>query len=366
MSKLFDFAFTDRRYRFTTYFVSGLIALISALISHLSLPSDERSVILVMVIVFCSIAAIFILYYVFAGNASVPDMTVPARPYLHHAVPIFAVVAVGFFSLSANTRIVSQVQAFIVDLRFVSVLRPPAMEAFRIQSSEQAQAQLRMRFQKLQSIADISYRYEIPVDPNSLLKAQTMIQRSLKQPALSEETRQAGLIASAKLTGVGALGKVETNSKELPSYPINSTVEISNQNIRFQGNHSRISGFGQFLISHSTVVFDGIDFVAEKPFGESFFFLDSDSTVVVRSSTIENIDQPLDGITWINVQFQHSMIRVNGGPFALVNVSFNDCDLRWLAFNPPASELLERITKANAQPISFAFEGSVKRTDKPE
>jgi hypothetical protein len=365
MSRLFEFAFTDHKYRFKAYSTSGAIALISALAAHFSLRWDERDVILTMASVFCSLVAIFVLYYIFAGKSSAPGLKTPAKPYLfRYTMSIFVIVVAGLFSISTHNKIVPQVQAAIVDLRLFS-LTSAIPHALYIRPSDQTQGLFRGRFQKLQSIADISYRYRIPVDPNRLVEAQKMIQSTLAVSGLSEETRQSGLIASAKLVDLATLRKTETNTEEPLAYSLNSTVMLPNRTIRYQGNHSRLSGSGQLEIAHSTVVFDGFDFEREKPFGEPFFILSSDSTVVVRNSTIKNTDQPLDGIIWINVQFQHSMIRVNGGPFTLVNVTFNDCDLRWLTFGPLGSDLQERIRKANGQPISFAFDGNVNPTSKP-
>jgi hypothetical protein len=323
MSRLFDFAFTDRSYRLKAYLFSGAIAIICALVARLLLHWDERNVLFMMVVILYSFVALFVLYYVFARKVSASEFAAPAIPSLRHTALTLAVVLVGFLSISVQTRIVSKVQASIVDLRLSSVDKT-IEHTFTIQSPEQADTELRRRFQKLQSIADISYRYQIPVDPSYLGKAEARIHASLKRPALSSQTIQAGLIASAKLVDLAALGSTSSNTLALPSHVIiNSVLEISDKNIRFKGDHtSFIFGSGDFYIRHSTVVLDGINFRAEQPFTEALYLSDSSSIVIVRDSSLENLDQTLDGIIWVNVQFQHSTIKLKGGPFTLVNVSF--------------------------------------------
>ncbi len=364
MSRIFDFAFTDRKYRFTAYLLSGTIALICALVCRLFFRWDERDVLLMAAIILCSFAALFILYYVFVRKAPALEFTAPAWPSLRLTAPILAIVVAGFLGISVQTNIIPKVQASIVDLRLAS-LDKTITHSFAMQSSEQAQALLRTRFQKLQSIAEISYNYQVPVDLNTLNRTEATIQALLKQPTLSSQTKQVGLIASAKLVDLSALRKTEANTGPPLSYVINSTVEISGKNIRFKGDNSTMTMGGDFFIHNSTVVFDGINFRAEQPFTDALYFQDPASTIIVRDSTIENLDQTLDHATWVNVRFQHSRIKLRGGGFALINVSFIDCDLQWLN-GPVASDLQERITQAKGQPITFAFEGFPEHTRKPE
>jgi hypothetical protein len=174
-----------------------------------------------------------------------------------------------------------------------------------------------------------------------------------------------GLIASAKLVDLSALRRTEPNTEQRLSYVINSPLLISDTSIRWKGDHSTLTFGDALLIRNSTVVFDGINFRSERPFREALYLQDAASTIIVRDSTIENLDQTLDRVTWVNVRFQHSMIKLRGGPFALINVSFTDCDLRWLN-GQVESDLRNRITAANGQPVTFAFEGYPDHTQKPE
>jgi hypothetical protein len=364
MKRLFDFAFTDRQYRFKAYSLSGSIAFVCGLVCRLFLSWDEGHVLLTMAIVLYSLIAIFILYYVFVRKPFPPDATPPALPPLSRTAFRLGVVIIGFLIFSTQRNIVSIVQASVVDLRLAAVDEPVA-PAFTLQYPSQTEARLRARFQKIQSIADISYRYKVPINTSRLSKTEAMIRAALRQPALSDQTKQAGLIASAKIGELAALRTTEANPIARPSYVINTNVELSDGSAHFVGDHSLITfGDGEIYIRRSTVVFDGVDFRGEQPFKEGLLVLDTDSHVIVRDSTVENLDQTLDGITWINVQFDHSMIKLNGGPFTLVNVAFKDCDLRWLMLSPVGFDLETRIAKANGQPISFASEGSTDGNSK--
>ncbi len=263
--------------------------------------------------------------------------------------------------------VLPKLQAKVIDARLEQV-NQAVTHVYAIQSPEQKDTELRKRFQKLQSIADTSYRYQIPVDQSSLRKAEATTRTLLRRPDLSPQTKQVGLIASAKLADLAALRATEAETQVPQGYPIAANVPISGKSVRFKGDHSSfLFNGGSFVIRNSTVVFDGIDFRGPVPFTVSPLILDSKSIVVVRNGTITNLDQTLDGITWVNVQFQHSRIRLNGGPITLVNVSFDkDCELLWLMLGQVGFELKEKITKANGQPITFAFEGLPEHTQKPE
>jgi len=366
VSKLFDFAFTDRRYRVKTYLLSSVGALIFALTARLALHWDQTNVLRGMIVVFCSINALFILYYLFSERMPQRQL---APPRLRFALPALAIVAALVLGISADKGIVPQLQASIVNFRLAHV-DMTAARAFYPPSSEPAQALLRARFQRIDSIADVAYRYQIAVDPEKVAQTEAGIRTSLRQPALSDSTRQAGLVASAKLVDVAALWSTQNKTRGL-AFPIviGSPVGISDDNVRFKGTRTPITfDGGIYIIRHSTVVFDGLSFSAKGPFAEApFFDLDSASTVIIRDSTIQNLALPLDGITWVNVQFHTSRIELRGGPFTLVNVSFSrDCDLQWLMFSPVGLNLWERIIKADGQPISFAFEGTAAQSEEPK
>jgi hypothetical protein len=369
MSSSLDSFFLDRNYRWSTYAVGGGVSFFYGLVNIFALHRDKSEVALETVLLLCLFLALGIHLYHTLRKTPGETPESPTHPWQFSSVSMLTAVAVVFGSvavLATQSNIIPRLQAAVVDARLESWNRP-ITDAFIIQSPEQADKELRSRFQKVQSIADLSYIYQIPVDPNSLDKAEATVRTSLKRPALSPQTKQAGLIASAKLVDVAALRSTEANTVKPPSYVINSVLELSGNNIRFKGDRSPITfGSGEILISQSTVVFDGIDLRSEQPFRQGLLVEDSRSRVTVRNSTIENLDQTLDGITWVNVQFDHSMIRIGGGSFTLVNVSFRDCDLRWLFLGPVAVELREKITRANGQPITFAFEGYPERPQKPE
>ncbi len=366
MTNLLDSFFLDRNYRWSTYAVSGVVSISCASVNLLVFHRGKTEVGLETAILFCSLLILGVRLYSVIRKVPTETSVSPVQPVQFLNVSILATIAIAFgFIITSQSDVVPKLQAKVIDARLERVNQTVA-HAYAILSPEQADTELRKKFQKLQSIVDTSYRYQIPVEPSSLRKVEATTRTLLKRPTLSPQTKQVGLIAAAKLVDLATLRTTEANTERPPSYFINSMIEISDKNIRWKGDHSTLTfGAGELLIRNSTVVFDGINFRSERPFREALYLGDAASTIIVRDSIIENLDQTLDRVTWVNVRFQHSMIKLAGGPFALVNVSFADCELRWLN-GPVASDLRERITEAEGQPINFAFEGYPEHNQKSE
>ena len=363
MSSPLESFFLDRNYRRAINALSGITSTLYVSLNLLALHREKVKVTVETAFLLCLLLAVGMLLHSTIRKTT-PKRSLP-NPEPGKFLPVFISLAIGIALLGIlQTKLVVRLQAAVIDARIVGFDKAIA-HTYSFETPEQAQAQLRSRFQKLESIADVSYRYQIPISPSSSSTARQKVRAALNQPQLSESTKQTGWMAYAKLYDLAAMQATEGNTAPIHAsgFVINSTVDLANRKIRFVGDHSAlIFENGDIVIRNSTVVFDGISLRAQQPFREGLYLLGSGSSVVVRNATVENLDQTLDGITWINVEFRHSMIKVKNGSFTLVNVTFRDCDLRWLLPSGPLGgqvglELRERISKANGQPITFAYDG---------
>jgi hypothetical protein len=347
--------FVDTKYKWSTYAISGAASIVYALFNILVLHRHKPEVSLETAFLFCGLLVVGILLYSVIRKTPACTSAPPIQSGRLSAFSI-ALAAVATLTTWHDNAALSKVQAAVIDARLeqASRTRPPGAVP---KYGELADTRFERKFQDLQSIADISYRYQIPIDSKRLDKVTSIVNTSLQEETISDQTKQAGLLAYGTLVAGAALGETKAHTQPPPGYVINSHVEFSNQTLRIAGNHSALKfGDGEIEIQDSTIVFDGIDFRADRAFREVLFVSGPGSKVVIRNGTVENIDQTLDGIVWENVQFQHSMIKLRGGPFTLVNVSFKDCDLRWLEIDT-IGHLRDKITQANGHPITFAYGG---------
>jgi len=301
------------------------------------------------------VVLIAVLIYVLCRRKNVTE-TQPQKWYSPLLLVGIGVLVFGITKSQAAVRL----QSLVIEARMTGFGEKLAY----YQNPELRQAQLNAYLKKLNSTVNTSYRYRIPIGAETLRNTTQRLQTALIQPKLSEDTRQA---ASAAYGNLIALNASQETQHDVPfptagpsGYVINSNLDYTDKKLTIMGNHSSfvLSG-GDISIEKSTMVFDGIDFQALRRYYQGIL-VTPDSSVVIRNGVVENLDQTLDGITWINVEFRNSMIRVKGHPFNLVNVTFNDCDLRWLVpFGGEVGiDLKNRIEKVNSQPITFAYLGS--------
>jgi hypothetical protein len=369
MNSLIEPFFLDRTYRRAIYALSGIVSALYASLSLLDLGRGKLEVTAEAGGLYCLLIVGGILLRSSIRKAQTKEPRIILEPVQSRSVSISLALGLALFGIS-QSNIIVRVQTALIDARIANFDRS-SVSAYLLQTPDRAETQLRYRFQRLEAITDVSYRYQIPITPGSLSKAEEKVRTALRQPRLSEKTRQAGLVAYSKLNELGAIQATADNINPVKAtgYVINSILDLSDEKIRFIGNHSAlIFGDGEIVVQNSTAVFDGIDFRAQQSFREAFYVVGSGSSVVVHNATVENLAQTLDRITWINVEFRHSMIKVQNGPFTLVNVTFADCDLRWLPRGGRAGEeLLDMINKASGKPVTFAYEGiPLPTTSKPE
>ena len=270
-------------------------------------------------------------------------------------VTLLTTLAIGGASfLAVNAKLVPIMQAKNLEERIRRIYAPgPAA------SLVNPEAHLRTHLEKISAIADTSYRYRIPINPTALSDMTDEVQPVLYQRVHSPETKQAAFKAYGNLASANAARDTTATTPRSFGYVINSLLSFTNTRVSIIGNHTPIVLGGAINIQSSTVVFDGIDIRGERPYF-SGLFVSSDSNVVIRNATVEDLDVSLSGVTWVNVEFRHS--RIKGGPtrFTLVNVKFVDCDLNMLS----GWELQEKIQNAEGRAIDFAFIGVSPPTNK--
>jgi len=358
MKTKFKLFFLDRNYCRAVY---GAMVMLSLLYASLNLMVFERGK--VRVFAECVLLSTLVM---FAGillrparrtlqPAEIEQIPEPRNPFSALVLLLVALVVGG----ALQTGFVTRVQAVVLAARFAGL--DQGIASFPLNPQEK-EARLRSQFNKLTSLANVSYRYQIPVKQQTLASSTMQVRNALSRPGLSQDTKEAAWAAYGSLSGLAAAQETLNNKKpvERSGFVINSPLVLQNQKVGLVGQRSALLLNAEIFIENSVVTFDGIDLLASQPFFEGFE-VGPHSSVVVRNSRVENLGQTLDGVTWINVEFHHSMIQMKGGPFTLVSVRFVDCDLRWLHPTGPEGgeaglELRQRITEANGQPITFAYQ----------
>ena len=299
----------DRKYRWSVYAVIVTASMIYALVNVLASHREQSQVSVETLVFLCLLLAIGIRLRESVRRAQPQTQVAWVKP---ESSGIGVIVTTGvalICSIAASSTSIPRVQAAVADARLeranLSIERAATQ-----QPPEEVDIALRNRFKTIQSITDLSYRYHIPVDTKSLTKTEDVIRASLRRPGISDETKQAGLITSAKLVGLVALGKTEAqtlgasevtaNTGIRVGYFINSTLELNQKNLRLLGvPHAPLTfgDDGRVLINHSTIIFGGLDLRARRPFQE-VLFLDSSLRLLfatVQSRTRSNARRRLVG-----------------------------------------------------------------------
>src|SRR5260370_4944430 len=340
MNRFIDFFLKEQQLRWKVYLASCCIAFGYGFVNLYAFHRIEERVSLETVVLLFALVAVCVAVYVAKGTVFFGETEKPMR-----AIRLgwkLAVAGTAALALLTSTYLIgiSRIQAAIVDFRLKSF----AAFLDTVQAANLSDQQLRDRYKKIQSVVEVSSANQIPVDPALLQMTQTAISSSLKKRSPSEQTKQLGWTTSIELESLAYTRKVQTGAiipvparqiANTGGYLINSPVSIDNGSIYVQGEHSWFAlgpGGGQFVLNQSTVVFDKIDFLGF--FSEPAIKLVGDrSNALVRDSIMQNLVQPLDRITWIDVSFANSRpLYAEGAPLRLRNVSFKDSELSHLSF----------------------------------
>jgi hypothetical protein len=362
MNRFAAFFFEDQAVRWRVYGTSSGVAFIYALVNLLILHREDKSVGMETVGILLILISLSIAVYVTRVRISEEATTRPLKisSARLRIVSAFATALIAFAYFTGIPRI----QAAIMDFRLERFTASSTVYAAYQPPDQQLQNHVRT----INSVVDTSSRNQIPVDPNLLVKARTVLLTDLSAPTLSAQTKQAGWTAAIDLESFAYTRQAQTGAittvtpRDIStgdSYFFNGVTPIDNKSIYVKGDHSVFTVRGQFFINQSIVIFDSIDFVGSM--SQDIFVVRGDSSrVFVRDSIIKNVIQNLDHITWVDVQFENSQLLYRGGPLRLRNVTFTNCDLSKLDFSlgillkNPA--LVASITKASGQPVNFNYE----------
>ncbi len=266
--------------------------------------------------------------------------------------------------LSAPRLNVSKVQAAIVNQR----LETAASSVEPDKATSLSGNQLKTNFQRIIAIASNSTQFKIPANPDLVEKVKNNLEATLKSVNPSrEDVRRTGVAAFVALVAYARANNVliavnvptillphgETGNSMI------SQVPLKNGAAWWQGSAQgsaifampNPSGEPVFPVSHSSVVFNGVNFNA---FGmrRAFVGTDNESQVVIMNATIEGAAQKLDAIVWLNIKFKNSQIIYRGGLLYLGDVTFENCQFQF-GTDTESKKVLAQIQAAGNQPVTL-------------
>ena len=362
MSSLHRFFWEDSKSRGAIYALTAVAGIIYATVRTLAFHTPERQVEVELVgfLLISNIAAVF-LYCL----RSRKDESKPAS-LLTYRMPLlvrYGGLAACIILFSAPQLSVSTVQAAIVNQRLeraAASIEPD--KAARLPSN-----QLKVRFQRIASIANTSTQYKISASPDLVEKLKNNLQATLRSVNPGEDVRRSGvaafinLIAYARFNNV--LIAVNAPTVLLPhgetGNSLISQVPLKNGAIWWQGSAQGNTiialpdpSLGAvFPVSHSSVVFNAVNFNA-LGMRRAFIGTDNESQVVVMNATIEGATQKLDAIVWLKIKFKNSQIIYGGGPLYLADVIFENCQFQF-GSDPESQKVLAQIKAAGNQPVTL-------------
>lgn len=366
MNRLVEFFLEEQWIRWKIYLISCVVAFIYALVNLFGFQRPEGRVGVEIIVVL--LVSVVIQVAVYIGKDSATSLAETQQPRIRllfsPQLGIGGLIAIAVFFLMYRANI-PELQAQIAGFRLKSLVQ----FLDTIQAADLSDDQIRNRYQRIGSIVDKSSKEEIPLDTKVLQSTQSAIQLSLKEPSLSNQTRQLGLTTSIdveslsnnRMIQTGAIVPIRADSiapRQIANrgYMIASPVSWEGKNLYLRGEHSVLflaPGDGYFFLMNSKIVFDSLDFEGS---GASAAIISVNSDIFVHDSILQNVGQLLDGITWADVRFESSQLSYAGGPLRLRNVTFKDCVLSPPPLGTIPQQLIDRITEAKDQPITFVYE----------
>jgi hypothetical protein len=358
MNKLFTFFFSDETHRAKVYLASAAISLAYALINLWVLHRSEERVFSEVIWVLLSSILLLLIVYLVRGRAQVSP-----PPKFHF----------WFYALGTASAVLLLMMVNIDMPTFQAYVADAALNHFSVKfDTAEAAAlttdQVQVSVHRIQSIVAASVKNEVPVNPNAVEKTGAALDRYLKQQratALPPQVQQAGYSTVLDLQAFGYTREAQSGTIATPpissltrqvssqGYVFNSVLEIDQHDQFIRGDHSLFVLGDSIVVSKVTVVFKGVDF--EVTGANPPLAVGQGGTLVVIDSIFQGGQQPLDNISWIDVQFRDMQPRYHGGAIRLRNVSFTGFNRDRVQFGlPPDLALL--ILESGGKPINYVFE----------
>lgn len=355
MNALFDFFFVNGHSRLKAYLISGGIALAYALVNIWALGRKEVNVVPEMFAVLLLSASGFVVWHILKGKLSSSI-----------AVPKFTLrfILTGVLSLCLLVSLqgidVANMQAYIAD----TALNHFSAKFYRVQASTLSPDQVQASVRRIQSIVTSSENNGVPVNPKAAQNTASAISQYLKKGMVPRPVQQAGYSTVIDLQSLGYTREAQSGVIAAPpissvarqvsgqGYVFNAFKTFDQRDLFIKGEHSVFFLGDTIEVSKVTVVFRGIDFVVQGAYPP--LMVDQGGRLIVIDSIFQRGQQPLDNITWIDVQFRESQPEYHGGAIRLRNVSFTGIRYRALLSLPP--DLAQLISESGGKPINYVFE----------
>lgn len=360
MNRLFEFFYSDASLRIVAYKSAGTAALVYVLVNSWFLHRPDDRIFSGVVWVIAGTVALFIAWGFARREPSlkaVNDEIGEGGPKYKLQFYLIGIVA-AVFLLTMPVIDVNMYQAYLAN----AALEKLSIKFDTVQGATLKPEQVLANARRIQSIVSTSAANQIPLSPNVLNKTEKALSRYLKSADLPQQSKQAGYEAAVDLQSLAYTRGVQVGSIQPQlanqAYVLNSVVRIKDQNAYFQGNNTPIAfgvGGGGFYVENGSIVFDKIDFRGMLDFPPGLEVGPGGSIVVIES-TMEGGMQPLEGITWINVEFRNMKIGYYGGPLRLRNVTFTNC-IADRPRGPIAERMASQIIQMNGQRnINYFFD----------
>jgi hypothetical protein len=136
-------------------------------------------------------------------------------------------------------------------------------------------------------------------------------------------------------------------------YVFSSFVTFDQHDLFIKGDHSLFLLGDTIEVSKVTVVFKGIDFQVQG--AHPPLWVVQGGTLIVIDSIFQGGQQPLDNISWIDVQFRDMQPQYHREAIRLRNVSFTGFNRDRLFLDLP-HDLAQLILESGGKPINYVFE----------
>jgi hypothetical protein len=356
MNQLFDFFFTNGPRRYRAYRISAFIAFVYAFANIWGLHRKEENVAPEMVGILLLSIVIFLLWHVFKGGviSDVPPPKFGRGFALVGTVSLLFLVSLRWIDFADMQAYLANAALHHYYLKFESV------EAASI-APEAVQSNVR----RIQSIVTASERYKVPVNPDTIQKTSSALSNYLKTSRVPQNVQQTGYSALLDLQSLnysreaemGTLATLPTSSvgRKISDRGniIGSFLAFDQHDLLITGNHSLLVLAAPIQVSKVTIAFKGVDFQVRGVYPP--LNVNQGGRIVIIDSIFQDGVQPLDNISWIDVQFRGTQPEYLGGPIHLRKVTFTNFDKDRLLFSLPPT-LAQLIFDSDGKPIDYDLE----------